>query len=162
MLAPVVIGAGSTVEAGTTVGPYAVLGNNVRIRTDAHIERSVIHDNVYGGVRADVRGAIVGRGCNMRNSVRLADGVVLGEQVVLGAECVVSQDVKVYPSKTVEAGAVVNSSIVWESKGVRSLFGRDGSQCQGHGQRGQAGRRQHAAQGVDAGHGGVSWKVQNA
>lgn len=126
VLAPVVIGAGSTVEAGTTVGPYAVLGNNVRIRTDAHIERSVIHDNVYGGVRADVRGAIVGRGCNMRNSVRLADGVVLGEQVVLGAECVVSQDVKVYPSKTVEAGAVVNSSIVWESKGVRSLFGRDG------------------------------------
>ena len=33
---------------------------------------------------------------------------------------------KVYPFKTVEAGAVVNSSIVWESKGARSLFGRDG------------------------------------
>src|SRR6185437_6968191 len=32
----------------------------------------------------------------------------------------------VYPFKTVEAGAVVNSSIVWESRGSRSLFGRDG------------------------------------
>ena len=34
--------------------------------------------------------------------------------------------VKVYPFKTVEAGAIVNSSIVWESRGARSLFGRDG------------------------------------
>ena len=34
--------------------------------------------------------------------------------------------VKVYPFKTVEHGAVVNSSIVWESRGARILFGRDG------------------------------------
>ena len=33
---------------------------------------------------------------------------------------------KIYPFKTVEAGAIVNSSIVWESRGARSLFGRDG------------------------------------
>ena len=39
---------------------------------------------------------------------------------------VVSGDVKVYPFKTIEDGAVVNTSIVWESKGSRSLFGRDG------------------------------------
>jgi mannose-1-phosphate guanylyltransferase / phosphomannomutase len=32
----------------------------------------------------------------------------------------------VYPFKTVEAGAIVNDSIVWESRGARSLFGRDG------------------------------------
>ena len=34
--------------------------------------------------------------------------------------------VKIYPFKTVETGAIVNSSIVWESKGARSLFGRAG------------------------------------
>jgi mannose-1-phosphate guanylyltransferase/phosphomannomutase len=32
----------------------------------------------------------------------------------------------VYPFKTVEAGAIVNSSIVWESRGARNLFGRLG------------------------------------
>ena len=31
--------------------------------------------------------------------------------------------VKVFPFKTVETGAVINSSIVWESRGARSLFG---------------------------------------
>ena len=34
--------------------------------------------------------------------------------------------VKVYPFKTVEPGAIVNSSIVWESRGARNLFGRLG------------------------------------
>jgi len=32
----------------------------------------------------------------------------------------------VYPFKTVEHGAIVNSSIVWESRGARHLFGRHG------------------------------------
>ena len=34
--------------------------------------------------------------------------------------------VKIYPFKTIESGAAVNSSIVWESKGSRSLFSREG------------------------------------
>src|SRR4029077_4434102 len=34
--------------------------------------------------------------------------------------------VKVYPFKTVEAGAIVNNSIVWESRGAARLFGRGG------------------------------------
>ena len=33
---------------------------------------------------------------------------------------------KIYPFKSVEAGALVTSSIVWESKGARTLFGRRG------------------------------------
>ena len=33
---------------------------------------------------------------------------------------------KVYPFKTVESGAIVTSSIVWESRGARTLFGRRG------------------------------------
>src|SRR5207302_5155457 len=39
---------------------------------------------------------------------------------------VINPGVKVYPFKTVENGAVVNSSIVWESRGARTLFGRRG------------------------------------
>jgi mannose-1-phosphate guanylyltransferase/phosphomannomutase len=34
--------------------------------------------------------------------------------------------VKVYPFKTIEAGAVVNTSVVWESRGQRTLFGQRG------------------------------------
>ena len=51
---------------------------------------------------------------------------MLGEGCLVGAHAEVRDGVKVYPFKTVEAGAIVNSSIVWESRGSRSLFGRDG------------------------------------
>ena len=73
-----------------------------------------------------MRGAVIGRSSSIRQNVRIDEGVVLGDEVFVGADAVISGDVKVYPFKTIEDGAVVNSSIVWESKGSRSLFGRDG------------------------------------
>jgi mannose-1-phosphate guanylyltransferase/phosphomannomutase len=51
---------------------------------------------------------------------------VLGDECYVGEHAVLNPGVKVYPFKTVEANAVVNSSIVWESRGARHLFGRLG------------------------------------
>ena len=44
---------------------------------------------------------------------------MLGDECFVGENAVLAAGVKVYPFKTVEAGAVVNSSIVWESRGAR-------------------------------------------
>lgn len=126
VLAPSIIGDGCVVEAGCRVAEYSVLGHNVRLQGESTIERSVIHDNVYIGARLDARGAIVGRNCNIRDNVRISEGAVLGDEVFLGSDAVVTEGVKIFPFKTVEDGAIVNSSIVWESKGARSLFGREG------------------------------------
>lgn len=126
VVAPCVIGPGCIVEAGCKLGEYTVLGSNVRLQREAHIERSVLHDNVYVGARSRVRGAVIGRSSSIRNNVRIDEGVVIGDEVFVGNDAVITGDVKIFPFKTVEDGAVVNSSIVWESKGARSLFGRDG------------------------------------
>lgn len=123
---PSVIGAGCKVETGCHVGEYTVLGSNVRLLQDVQIEHSVLLDNVYVGAGSRIRGAVVGRSSSIRAGVRIDEGVVVGDQVLIGREAILSADVKVYPFKTVEEGAVVNSSIVWESKGARRLFGRDG------------------------------------
>jgi mannose-1-phosphate guanylyltransferase/phosphomannomutase len=37
---------------------------------------------------------------------------------------VVNHDVRIYPFKTVDTGATVNTNIIWESKGLRTLFGK--------------------------------------
>ena len=123
---PAVIGENCRVEAGARLGEYTVLGGNVRIREGADLERVVIHDNTYLGQGARLRGAVVGRACDLRAGVRCEEGVVLGDECFVGNDAVLGAGVKVYPFKTVEAGAVVNSSIVWESRGARRLFGRDG------------------------------------
>lgn len=126
VVGPALIGDNCRIEAGARIGEYVVLGTNVRVRADAQLERTVVHDNTYLGEGVRLRGTVVGRSCDLRTSVRTDEGVVLGDECFVGDDAVLSADVKVYPFKTVEAGAVVNSSIVWESRGARSLFGRQG------------------------------------
>ena len=123
---PAVIGDYCRIEAGAHLGAYTVLGANVRVGADAFIERSVVHDNVYLGAGVRLRGSIVGRSSDLRRGARLEEGVVLGDDCFVGEHAVINPGVKVYPSKTVEQGAIVNSSIVWESRGARNLFGRLG------------------------------------
>jgi mannose-1-phosphate guanylyltransferase/phosphomannomutase len=123
---PALIGDYCRIEAGAHLAEYSVLGSNVRVGADAFVERSVVHDNVYLGPGVRLRGAVVGRSSDLRRGARLEEGVVLGDECFVGEHAVINPGVKVYPFKTVEHGAVVNSSIVWESRGARNLFGRMG------------------------------------
>src|SRR6478735_4888839 len=123
---PAVIGDNCRVEPGATIGEYTVLGSNVRVRNDAFLERTVVNDNAYLGDNVRLRGTVVGRSCDIRSGVRTEEGVVIGDECFLGDEAHLGSGVKVYPFKTIEAGAVVNESIVWESRGARSLFGAEG------------------------------------
>jgi mannose-1-phosphate guanylyltransferase/phosphomannomutase len=126
VVGPAVIGENCRIEADVRLGPYTVLGANVRVRANADLERVVVHDNSYLGEGVRLRGAVIGRSCDLRGSVRCEEGVVLGDECFVGEHAVLGAGVKVYPFKTVEQGAVINSSIVWESRGSRSLFGRVG------------------------------------
>ncbi len=123
---PAVIGDNCRVEAGARIGAYTVLGTDVVVKADAALERSVCHDHVYVGRGTRLRGTTVGRSADLRAHSRLEEGVVVGDDGFIGEHAVVNAGVKIYPFKSVEADAVVNSSIVWESRAARSIFGRRG------------------------------------
>ena len=123
---PVVIGDYCRVEEGAHLAQYTVLGSNVRVGDHAYLERSIVHDNGYVGPSTRLRGTVVGRSSDLRRGARCEEGVVLGEECLVGEHAVINPSVKVYPFKTVEPGAIVNSSIIWESRGARHLFGRLG------------------------------------
>ena len=106
--------------------PYTVLGTDVIVKADAFLERAVCHDHVYVGPGANLRGCVIGRNTDLRAHVRVEDGTVVGDECFIGQDAVINPNVKVYPFKTVESGAIVTSSIVWESRGARTLFGRRG------------------------------------
>jgi mannose-1-phosphate guanylyltransferase / phosphomannomutase len=126
VVGPAVIGPGCKIGPGCRIGEYVVLGSNVRVLAGADLERSVVHDNAYIGPGARLRGTIVGRASNLRANARCEEGVVLGDDVSVGSNAVITNNVKVYPSKTIDDGAIVNASIIWESRGARSLFDRTG------------------------------------
>ena len=123
---PVLVGDYTRVEAGAALRPYAVLGDNVVVKAGAVVERSIVHDNVFIGPRVSLRGAVVGRNSDIMRGARVDEGGVVGDDCVVEQEAFLSAGVKVYPFKTVEAGAVVTSSVIWESRGHRSLFGPRG------------------------------------
>jgi len=123
---PCVVGDYCRVEAGAQLREYTVLGSNVMVRSDAFLERTVVHDNAYISEGVRLRGCVIGRSTDLRRGARCEEGVVLGDDCFVGEHAVINPGVKVYPFKTVEPGAIVNSSIVWESRGARSLFGRLG------------------------------------
>jgi mannose-1-phosphate guanylyltransferase/phosphomannomutase len=123
---PAVIGDNCRIEAGARIGAYTVLGTDVVVKSDASLERTVCHDHVYVGRSSRLRGSVLGRSADLRSHARLEEGVVVGDECFIGDHAVVNAGVKIYPFKNVEAGAVVNSSIVWESRAARRLFGRRG------------------------------------
>lgn len=128
IVGPAVIGHNCYIGKGVTIGEYVVIGTGARIRWGSTIERSVVHDNAYLAERSNIRGTVIGRGSDLRRGVKSEEGVVIGDDVFIGENAVLSSDVKVYPFKTIEAGAFVNTSVIWESRGARSLFGRHGVQ----------------------------------
>lgn len=123
---PVILGDNCTIESGATLGPYAVLGDNGRVRRDVVIERSVVLEHSYIGEGVRLQGTVIGRSCDLRRGARSEEGVVLGDQTFVGEEAVIGPGVKVFPRKTIEARSFVNSSIVWESRGARTLFREGG------------------------------------
>jgi len=123
---PAIIGDYCRIEAGAHLRAYTVLGSNVLVGPDSYLEHTVVHDNTYIGPAVRLRGCVIGRGADLRRGARCEEGVVLGDECYVGEHAVLNPGVKVYPFKTVEPGAIINSSIVWESRGARHLFGRHG------------------------------------
>ncbi|HYB46946.1 MAG TPA: mannose-1-phosphate guanyltransferase, partial [Streptosporangiaceae bacterium] len=123
---PLCIGDYAKVEAGAHLREYTVIGSNVVIKEGAFLHRAVVHNNVYVGQGVTLRGCVIGKNTDVMRLARIEEAAVVGDECVIEPEAYLSAGVKVYPFKTIEAGAVVNTSVIWESRGQRTLFGPRG------------------------------------
>ena len=123
---PVCIGDYAKVEGGAELRELTVLGDNVVVKEGAFLHRAVVHDNVYIGNNATLRGCVIGKNTDLMRATRVEEGVIVGDECVIEQEAYLTSGVKIYPFKTIEAGAVVHSSVIWESRGSSSLFGPRG------------------------------------
>jgi mannose-1-phosphate guanylyltransferase/phosphomannomutase len=122
----VVIGRNVNVRAGALVGDYTVVGDNCVIGADTRVSHSVFWNDTFVGMGAQVSGAVLCRRVDVRARAKIDIGVAIGDETMVGRGAHVLTDVQVYPYKRIEPAAVVSSSLIWESTGLRSLFGENG------------------------------------
>ncbi len=123
---PIYLGHGVKIKGGVIVHGPSVIRDYTIVDTRANIDRSIIWRNSYIGERAELRGAVVLRQCNVRSRAMIFEGAVVGDGVQIGSGAVIQPNVKIWPSKEVDDGATVTSSIIWGSQARRVLFGRYG------------------------------------
>jgi mannose-1-phosphate guanylyltransferase/phosphomannomutase len=123
---PAFIGNYCRIARDASVGPYSVLSNSVTLRERARTTRSVVDASTHIGRSSLIEGAIIGRACDIRDHVRIHEGVSIGDEVTIGSESSLMPGVRIYPYKEVESGSQVFESLIWESRATSRLFGKDG------------------------------------
>jgi mannose-1-phosphate guanylyltransferase/phosphomannomutase len=126
LFGPIYLGNEVQIRSGVVIRGPSVVRDYTIVDSRAQIDRSIIWRNCYIGEDAELRGAIVARQCSIKAKAALFEGSVIGEASVVGEGAAVYAGVKLWPSKEVDPGARVKSSIIWGSQGRRVLFGRYG------------------------------------
>src|SRR6185312_1776445 len=126
LVGPIYLGAGVKIGPAAEITGPTVLRDYVSVDFGAIVDRSIVWRNTYIGDHCELHGTIVGRQCALKSRVTLEEGSVVGDHSVVNDGARVRSQVKIWPDKQIESGAVVGSSLIWGSQGRRALFGRFG------------------------------------
>ncbi len=126
LIGPCLIGARTTIGRGSKIGPLSCIGSDVSIEQSATITHSVIYDFSYIGRAAEAKGCVVGKKAVLKPGSRVFEGSIIGDGVQLGTRSEVAREVRVWPDKKIESGAVLRENLVWGLAWQRNIFGSRG------------------------------------
>ncbi len=118
---------GNNVKIGSQVKLHnVIIGDNCVIEDGANIEGAIIWAGTIVKQGATIKESIIGFNCEIGKKSYIAERVVISDEVIIGDEATVKSNVKIWPSKKVEDGALLSHSLIWGEKWSRNLFGRYG------------------------------------
>ncbi len=124
--APVLIGSNCRIGARVHIEGGTVVGDNVTVGADANLKRPIIWNGAIIGEEAHLRACVIARGSRIDRRAHILEGAVVGPLSYIGEEAQVSPGVRVWPSKKVEPGAILNINLIWGHIAHRNLFGQRG------------------------------------
>ncbi|WP_413200428.1 sugar phosphate nucleotidyltransferase [Nostoc piscinale] len=116
------IGARVQIEAGT------VIGDNVTVGADANLKRPIVWNGAFVGEEAQLSACVISRGSRVDRRAHVLEAAVVGSLSTVGEEAQISTSVRVWPSKKIESGAILNINLIWGNTAQRNLFGQRGVQ----------------------------------
>jgi mannose-1-phosphate guanylyltransferase/phosphomannomutase len=99
-----------------------VVGRNCIVEDGAELQDAILWDNVYIKKDCRVHGAVLCHNVRVGQGVVIEEGAVIGDETTIGDEAYIKKDVKVWPRKVIEAGAIVTTNLIWGEKWRKSLF----------------------------------------
>ncbi len=103
-----------------------VIGDNCTIGENTVINGSVIGKNSKVGINCEIQEAIIGYKASVGNGVFIGSGAVVSDVCTVGNDAVINPNVKIWPFKNVEAGAILSESLIWSDKWSAKIFGQYG------------------------------------
>lgn len=117
----VVIGDNSQVLGDVRIKD-SVIGRNCTIEAGVKLGRCIIWDNSYIKKGAKITDSVICSNVRVGQGAVLEEGAIVAEDTSIGDEAVIKADVKIWPKKTIEAGATVTSNMIWGEKWKKALF----------------------------------------
>ena len=117
----VVIGRNCTIGENASLS-NTVIGDNCVVGPGANISNCVIWNDVAIGHSAKLSYDVIGTKCSIGEKCVIAENAFISDGCWIGRNARLSANIKMWPEKVVEEGAVVTRSLVWEDKWLRELF----------------------------------------
>lgn len=124
--APVLIGHNCRVGQRVQIEAGTVIGDNVTIGIDANLKRPIIWNGAIIGEEAHLSACVIARGTRVDRRAHVLEAAVVGSLSTVGEESSISPGVRVWPSKQIESGAILNINLIWGQTAHRNLFGQRG------------------------------------
>jgi mannose-1-phosphate guanylyltransferase/phosphomannomutase len=124
--APILIGDNCRIGSRTIIEKGTIIGDKVTIGTDADLKRPIIWSGAMIGDESHLEACTIARGTRVDRRAHISEGAVIGSLSIVGEEAKIASDVRVWPKKRIEAGAILNINLIWGSTAQKNLFGQRG------------------------------------
>ena len=124
--APAVIGSHCRIGPNAIIEAGTVIGDNVTIGAGADLKRPILWNGVMIGDETYLAACVIARGTRVERRSQILEGAIVGALSTVGEEAQISAGVRVWPSKRIESGAILNINLIWGNTAHRNLFGQRG------------------------------------
>lgn len=99
-----------------------VIGDNCVIGPGSSLTNCVLWNDIVIGHSCELSSDVIGSKCSIGEKAIIAENVFVGDACWIGRKAQLSANIKLWPEKVVEEGAILTRSLVWEDKWLRELF----------------------------------------
>ncbi|MDR3112066.1 MAG: mannose-1-phosphate guanyltransferase [Elusimicrobiota bacterium] len=101
---------------------HSVIGSGSVIKAGAEVVRSIIWNNVSVGIKTRLKENVIGSFVHIGDRVAVQVGSIIADESKIGKGATIKANLRIWPHKTVEAGSILSSSLVWGEKWNKALF----------------------------------------